>query len=327
MANTQSVHIDKLLQNISIGYSNEEYISDKLLLPVPVKKQSDIYPVFGKEMFRRFDDRRAPGTEANEITWEYSKDTYFCDGHGLRALVTDEELANEDDPFDLEADATETVTNNILLNKEYDAASKLLDASNYAEGFSISMGAEDAPSKWSDYLTDPADYASNPILDIQKAKEKMHKSGGVRPNTLVVSEGVLNVLKLHPSILKLFSGISPVSVASEEQIKLALNVDRIIVGKALKTEAVGFNPVGDLDYIWGNSAILCYVPPKPGRRVLSLGYTFLWDAYGNGSVQALKWYERGKGANVIEVRRYYDHKIVCNTAGFLFADAVAPISG
>lgn len=325
MPNAQSLHIDKLLTNISIGYSNEEYIADKIFLPVPVQKQSDIYPVYGKEMFRRFDDRRAPGTEANEITWSYSKDTYYCDGHALRALVTDEEVANEDDVFDIESDATENVTNNILLNKEYDAASKLLDARNYASDLSFSMGSTGNPPKWSDYLTDPDSYTSDPVLDIQKAKERMHKKGGIRPNTLILSEGVMNVLRTHPRILKLFAGIAAVSIATEDQVKMALGVDKVIVGRALKTEAEDFNPVGDLDYIWGNSAILCYIPPKPGKRVKALGYTFMWDAYGNGSIQTHKWYERGKGATIIEVRRYYDHKIVSNIAGFLFADAVTPL--
>jgi hypothetical protein len=326
MPNVQKLHLDKALTNISIGYSNEQFIADKIFLPVSVDKQSDRYYVFGKEMFRQHDDKRAPGTEASEINWTLSLDTYFCEGHALRTPIADEEQQNADDVFDLESDGTELVTEGILLNKEIAAAEMLLDSSNYDSELVFNMGAAGNPAKWSDYLTSPTNYTSDPVLDIAKAKEKMHKKSGIRPNTLVISEPIYNVLKLHPKILKLFSGIAPVSIANEEQIRLALGVDRIIVGSALKSGATNPAQEDNLDYIWGNSAVLCYVPAKPGKKVKAIGYTFMWNKDGNGAVQVRKWYEQGRRATIIEAERWYAHKIISNVAGFLFADAVAPLS-
>jgi len=320
MPNTQSVHIDKVLSNISIGYSNENYIADKIFLPVPVKKQSDKYYVFGMEMFRQHEDARAPGTEANEITWEKSLDQYFCDGHALKTPIAIEETQNCDDGFDLEEEGTVLVTEGILLNKEIDAASSLLNASNYSPDLVFSMGAVNNPLKWSAANSDP-------VMDILKAKELTHKKSGIRLNTLVVSEPVLNVLKVHPKILAIFSGISSVSIASMEQIKLALGVDNILVGSALKSGALNPGQADALGYIWGNSAVLCYIPSRPGPKIQAIGYSFMWDKEGNGPVQVRKWWNQDRKATMIEAERWYSQKIVSNVAGCLFADAIVPISG
>jgi hypothetical protein len=319
MPSVQKVHLDKALTNISLGYSNEMYIADQIFLPVPVGKQSDRYYVYGKEMFRQHDDNRAPGTEANEINWTLSLDTYFCEGHALRTPIADEEKQNADDEFNLETDGTELITEGILINKEVSAANMLLDATNYAANLKFSMGAAENPAKWSDYTN------SDPILDIQVAKERVHKLSGIRLNTLVISEPILNVLKRHPKILNLFSGITPVSIASLDQIKLALGVDRILVGSALKSSATNPAQTDTLSYIWGNSAVLAYVPARPGKKIQAIGYTFMWNKDGDGAVQVRKWYEQGRRATIIEAERWYSHKMISDVAGFLFADAVTPI--
>jgi hypothetical protein len=271
------------------------------------------------ENFRVTDDRRAPGTEANEINWTLSTDQFFCEDHAIRTFITDEELSNADEEFNLKADATELVTDEILLNKEVSAASTLLDADNYDSTLVYSMGAASNPAKWSDYEN------SNPILDIAKAKEKMHKKAGIRPNTLVISETVKNVLKFHPKILGLFTGITPVAIATMEHIKMALGVDNIIIGSAMKSGATNPGQTDELSYIWGNSAVLAYIPGKPGKKIQSLGYTFMWNKDGMGAVQVRQWYETGRRATIIEAERWYSHKMISKCAGFLFADAVTPI--
>lgn len=320
MPTTQRVHIDQMLTNISIGYKNEQFIADQIFLPIPVAKQSDKYYVFGKEAFRQHDDARASGAIANEINWTLSDSTYFCEGHALRSPITDEEVQNADDIFNLKADATELVTEGILLNKEIDAANILLDANNYDIDLVFNMGAGGgSPAKWSDYAN------SDPVLDIAKAKERMHKKSGIRPNVLVISEPILNVLKLHPKILALFKAITPVSIANIEQIALALGVDKILVGSALKSTARNVAQEDNLAYIWGNSAVLCYVPKAPGKKIQSIGYTFMWNKDGAGAVQVRQYYNDERRSTFVEAERWYAHKIISKTAGSLFADCVTPL--
>lgn len=323
MPSVQKVHIDKALSNISIGYQNEQYIADKIFKEVPVKKQSDRYYIYGMERFRQYDDLRAPGTEANEISWALSDDSYFCEGHALRHAIADEERQNADDIFDLEADGTELVTEGILLIKEVDAANKVLDTNSYHKDLQITLGATDAPAKWSDYEN------SDPILDIKRAKEAIHRKSGLRPNTLIISEPVLNVLELHPRLLDVIKYVQR-GIVTKDLIAVAFGVDQILVGSALKSNVTNQGQVEPgqiepLNYIWGNSAVLAYIPPRPAKKTPALGYSYMWNKDGDGPIQVRKWYEVGRRATLIEAERWYSQKIVSNVAGFLFADVVDPL--
>ena len=323
MPAVQKVHIDKALTNISIGYKNEQFIADEIFKPVSVNKQSDKYYVYGMERFRQYDDLRAPGTEANEISWTLSDDSYYAEGHALRHPIADEEKQNADAEFDLEADATELVTEGILLNKEVDAANKLLDSNNYHNDLFITLGASGSPAKWSDYKN------SDPILDIKKAKEAIHRKSGLRPNVLIISEPVKNVLELHPRLLEVIKYVQR-GIVTTDLMAAAFGVDRILVGSALKSNVTNAGQVEPgqiepLNYIWGNSAVLAYVPQRPGKKIPAIGYSFMWNKDGNGPVQVRKWYETGRRATIVEAERWYDQKIISNVAGFLFADVVDPL--
>lgn len=324
MPTVQKVHIDRLLTNISIGYSNEQYIADKIFKPVTVNKQSDKYYVHGMEKFRTHDDFRAPGTEANEINWTLSNDQFYTEGHALRHAIADEEKQNADEIFDLETEGTELVSEGILLNREIEAANQVLNPSNYHADLQINMGAVGQPAKWSDYTN------SNPVLDVHKAKEGMHKKSGIRPNTLIMSEQVMNVLKMHPRLLDIIKYVQK-GIVTEDLMKTAFGVDNIVVGSALKSSvmnpgqanAQGFD---SLDYIWGNAVVLAYIAPKPGRKTVSLGYEFQWNKDGAGAVQVRKWYEVGRRATVVEAERWYAIKMISNVAGFMFNNAVDPLT-
>jgi hypothetical protein len=275
------------------------------------------------EKFRSHADLRAPGTEANEITWDFSLDTYFTEGHALRSTVTDEENLNADEVFNLEAEATELTMEGILLNKEIDAAAKVLDPNAYDASLKLTMGAG-GTFKWSDYDN------SDPRMDIAKAKQAMHKKAGVRPNTLIISEATLNVLLMHPKLAQMVQYVQT-PVLAMEQLKVLLGVGNILVGSAMKSTVSNAgqanpNDIDPLNYVWGNSAVLAYIAPAPGRKTISLGYTYEWNKGGLGAVQTRKWYEQGRKATIVESEYWYAHKMVSPYAGFLFADAVDPLA-
>lgn len=319
----QKVHVDKMLSNISIGYSNERFIGDEIFKPISVNKQSDRYYIYGMERFRQNDDHRAPGTEANEINWTFSDAPYYCEGHALRHPIADEEIQNADDEFDLESEGTELVTDGILLNKEVDAANKVLNPDNYHDDLKLVLGTTDKPAKWSNYED------SNPILDIHRAKEAIHRKAGIRANTLIMSEQVYNVLSLHPKLLEVIKYVQR-GIVTSELMSAAFGIDKILVGSALKSDVK--NPgqaeagsVENLDYIWGNSVVLAYIPQRPARKTPALAYSFMWNKDGQGPVQVRKWYEVGRRATVVEAERWYDQRMISNVAGFMFSDAVDPL--
>lgn len=312
----QKVHVDKMLTNISVGYKNEDFIADEIFKVVSVQKQSDRYYVYGKEMFRVTDDRRAPGTSANEVDWSLSDDTYFCEGHAQRHFVPDEAIQNADEEFDLEAEATEFVTNKILLNKENFAAQKLLDSDNYDSDLVVATGGSGQPAKWSDYEN------SDPLALIEEMRVAVHQKSGLPVNTLILSQPVYSKLRIHPKLVSVFKNtdisIVPLNVMAE-----LFEVDRILIGKALKSTAITQDGNDPLGYIWGKSAILAYVPTRPARKTPALGYQFQWVRGGQGAVQVSKWYDQDRKATIIEAEQYYDLKVVSNVAGVLFPDVVA----
>jgi hypothetical protein len=311
MPSTQLVHIDKMLSNISIGYKNEEFIGDMIFKPVSVDKQSDRYFVYGKEAFRLHDDRRAPGAVSNEINYRLSNDQYFCEGHALRHYLPDEERQNADDNFQLEIDATELISQGILINKEVDAASKILDSANYDSALRIPTGGGGQPLKWSDPTSDP-------VGDIETAKVKIHKLSGLAPNTMIMSYPVFSKLRVHPKLLAYFK-VSEISIVSLGMMKEFFDVQTILVGKALK--AVDKNDT--LDYIWGKSVVLAYVPAAAAKKTPAIGYSFMWNKDGAGAVQVRQWYNQDSRSTVIEAERWYSHKMVSAIAGAIFPDVIA----
>lgn len=320
MPTAQKLHLDKPLTNISIGYKNEQYIAGDIFKEVPVGKQSDRYYVYGMERFRQHADLRAPGTEANEIHWDLSLDSYFAEGHALRHPIADEEKQNADDEFNLEAEGTELVSEGILLNKEVDAANKILDPANYHSSLVSDYGS--VLKKWSDPT-------STPIEDIAGAKQKMHKLGGIRPNTLILSETVFNILILHPKLIEIVKYVQR-GIINMDLLAAAFNVEKILVGSALKSSATNPGQVAagqrdSLSYIWGNSAVLAYVAPRPGKKTISLGYSFMWNKDGEGAVQVRKWYDTPRRATVVEAERWYSQMIISDVAGHLFQDVVTPL--
>ncbi len=321
MPTVQKVHIDRVLSNISVGYTNEQFIADQVFPELPVTKQSDKYYIYGMERFRVNNDLRAPGTEANEIDWTLSNDQYFCEGHALRHAIPIEEEQNADEEFNLQAEGTELITEGILLNKEVDAASRVMDSENYLSTHVVTLGSG-GTLKWSDPDSDP-------IVDIQKAKEIMHRTAGIRPNTMIMSERVMSVLKLHPRLVEIIKYVQR-GIVTEELLATAFGIKKFLVGAALKSTVT--NPgqaapgaIEPLDYIWGNNIVLAYIAPKPSKKQPSLGYSFMWNKDGNGSVQVRKWWEEGRKSTIIEAERWYSQRITSNVCGFMFADAVVPL--
>ena len=105
-------HIDQVLSNISVGWTNNGLVAERLFPVVKVRKQADKYYTFGREAWLpESGDYRAPGTEANEIPGvAVSLDTYYAQEHALQIAVTDEERENVDSAFSPDRDATELLS-------------------------------------------------------------------------------------------------------------------------------------------------------------------------------------------------------------------------
>ncbi|HBF33017.1 TPA: hypothetical protein DDW35_00500, partial [Candidatus Sumerlaeota bacterium] len=109
MPEVSQVHVNAALTNLSVAYRNPAFISDLIAPAVAVRKQQDRYFIYdaAREAFRSTNDLRAPGTQANEVDFALSTDSYYCEDHALVSVIPDEERENADPVIQPEIDRVE----------------------------------------------------------------------------------------------------------------------------------------------------------------------------------------------------------------------------
>ena len=302
------VHVDTVLTNISLGYEMPGLVGEQLFPVVPVKKQSDKYRVFGKEMWLpETSDWRAPGTEANEIPGlGFSDDTYYANEHSLQIAVTDEERENADSPLSPDRDGTELVTAKILLTRELAMVNFVSDVTKYASGLSITLSGT---QQFSDYVN------SDPVKVIKDAKLAIMAKSFLFPNVAVIPFNVMSVLEDHPDIIERIK-YSERAILTPEIVAAVLGLQKVIIpGSVVGVNPNGGQPSGvsglaiSTSFIWGKDIILAYVPDRPGMRVPAFAYEFAWS-YGGKAMVTDRWREDKRKSDLIRVSRRYDLKMV-----------------
>jgi len=309
MPDVSSVHVDQALTNVSVGYRPNSYISEEIFPPVTVQRQSDKYYKVDekREAMRLSDTSRAPGAEANEVDFDLSTDTYFCEDHALEGIIPDEERANADPAVQADINRAELITDKILLGKEVGLVT-LLEAGLATEGTNLTT--LDAGKEWSNYST------GDPVADVQGAIAKhIATSKGQVPNGMVLPYEVFLKMKDHPDIIdrvKYGGSTGNAGVVNAETLAQVFGIDRLWVPRSFKNTAKQ-GAAASMSAVWGeNDVVLCYIPAAPGLRTQALGYSFRWNV-GGGSVDGMlveRWREAKRHGDMISVRYYYDQKVV-----------------
>jgi hypothetical protein len=312
MPEASQVYVDVALTNVSVGYRNAAFIAEQVAPPVAVRKQSGKYFVYDseREAFRQTDDKRAPGSEANEVNFALSTDSYYAEDHALEAAVSDEERENADPAIQPDIDYTEFLMEKISLNQEIELADTILNNG------SLSSTTLSGTDQWSDSTSDP-------LGAVEAQKATIVESIQAVPNTLVLPYEVYSSVRQHPDVVdrvKYTQG----GVSNAEQLAELFDVDRVLVPRAVKNTA---NPgqTASVDYVWGKNAFLAYVPPRAGLKQTAFAYTFRW-ALAPGSIDGHlveTWRENRRKADMIRVQKYYDIKVIATGAIYIWKSAVA----
>lgn len=330
--NVKNTHYDQFLTNISVSYTDtSNYIGEQVIPVVEVQKQSDKYMVFDYQdhMIEDDDIRRAPGTVASEMRTGWSEDAFYAEGYAKRYALYDEEIANadEDTIFNLKEMAAKQVKAKLLLNKELQSAKLLTNQNNFHSDLRVSTGTTSSADiiKWSDYDN------SDPMKDIFKLREKVERLGGMDMNTLVLSKPVYNILKFHPKLKATLAGFTSPEMVSDEAIKQLLGVENLIVANARKATSsqrrVGQG--GMTNYIWGNNAVLMYLPTSPGRDTPAAAYTFQWtnpQANVVGNQKTREYYTEESKTLWIETEEWFAQKVVSQLGAIVLPDIVDPLT-
>lgn len=318
-----NVHIDAILTNISVAYlqNTNNFIADKVFPVVPVDKKSNIYFKYTKDdWFRDEAQRRADGTASAGSGYGLTTDNYLADVYAFHKDIGDQTRANADNPLNPDMEATQFVTQRLLLRREVQWASDYFTTGVW--GTSKSGTSATGQTNGSTQVTVWSDYTnSTPIPDIEYAKTTVLQNTGFEPNTLVLSYAVFQKLKAHPTLVDRYKYTQAGAIVTEDLLAALFGVDRVLVAKAVVNGA-NEGATGSYAFTTANSALLCYVAPNPGLMTPSAGYTFMWTGVSGGlgtTVGVSRFRMEELKADRVEGEIAFDNKVVAADLGFFWS--------
>ncbi len=312
------VHVNRPLTNISVAYlqSADSFIATKIFPEIPVMKKSDIYYHYPRDAWNRDDmEERRPGTESAGTTYEVSDSPYYTKVFALHKDVHDEARANQDQPINLDAEATRFLTQKSLLQKEIRFCDNYLKSSVWtfsADGASSDSSTLDFETDANNNLTYWSSDSSTPIEDVRLMKQAVQKRTSFRPNVLAISRPVYDVLIEHDDIIgRLNRGqTTGPAQANRDDLMRLFEVEDLQIFDAIYNSAKD-GATESNDFIAGKKGILLYRPPSPGLYTPSAGYTFSWRGFigaGARGVRIKRFRMEHLESDRVEIGAAYDYK-------------------
>lgn len=308
----QKAIVDKLLTNVSSAYIPEGFISEAIFPTVESVQKTGKLAKYGTDHLRLEQTIIGGGGEYSRIkTQVRSQDSYSIEGHGLEGLVTEDDYANVEAPYDAEADETLGITTTLMVGKEKGIADVLADTGVISQNTTLS-----GTDQWSDSAN------SDPLDDIKTARAAVKSGCGVEPDCVVMSWEVAEVLRYHPMIMDYlgFKYNRPGGLTNQE-LASVLKVKRVLIGSA-SYESAKKGQASSLSAIWGKHMLFGKLPEKAMKYQTSLGYCFKMK--GRKPRRVFKWaVNNPPNSKAILVDDHYDFVITNANAGYLIKNAIA----
>lgn len=312
------LHVNQLLTNVSIGYSNSMYIAGEMFPDVSVLKQTGIIPQYPQSAwFRDTAELRAPGTRSRRGGFTVDNTmTYHCNRYSYGFEIPDEYRDNTDAPYDMDRDGARFATDKVMLRREMDFASNIFTTSVWSTQKSGAASGGDFVY-WSDYGS------STPLRDITEYLDDVEALTAVMPNSSVMGKQVWSQLKWHPDVIDTIKHTQRAQMTTEIFGAL-IEIPRFRVGRGIYTATVEGTAEASVTYsrIWGKSALFLYVPDSPALFTPSAGYTVVWNRVPNAGRYIKQMREEPEEIDVIEANSYFTHKVTSAKSGAFLATAV-----
>ena len=311
------VRINVPLTNIAVAFLQNpaNFVAAAMFPEVPVNGKSGSYQTWPKAAFRRSDaKKRAIGAAAVRSGWNGTPATYEVERDALGTAIPDGVRDNWNVAGDPDMMATEYLAGQMLLAQEVDFASKYFVSSVWDNNGAQGAGAWELA-------------ASTPIEDMRTAQRTLLSTTGFEGNTLLLGYKCFHNLIDHPDIIdRIKGGAGPGNPALFNEVGLAqvLGVSRVVVAKAsYQTEGEGQTAANTM-VLGTRKALLVYAAPAPAINAPSAGYTLTWGGSGNGAgVQVTRYRDDQMESDVIEMGKWYQHKVAAASLGVYWDTAVA----
>lgn len=304
-----------ILTSLMLGLGQGTMIAEKLFPRLPQALSSVQLAQLGDERLRRYNTRRAPGTATKRVNIKYEGKTYTIDQHSVEVPLPRELLREADESrklnvgayLDISRIAMVTANDILGLGYELDVAELATTAGTYAAGHVLALAGG---TKWSAST-------GTPVTDIRAASDVIRKKIGKRPNKLTLSADAFSAICTNAEV-KGYLPNTNLGPATVDQLKTILNVAEIEVG-----DAVWIDDSNVGQDVWGNNAILAYVPKIGGSGAdISLaepGFGFTNVIEGHPFAET-PYYENGTKSWVYGATFERRPNVAYNTAAFLFTN-------
>ena len=303
-------YVDPILTDVSIRYTNPSFIATQVFPELPVAKDVDKVFKFDKTNLRKPASTAREGfARANRIDYGLTQiSTPALVEASLEIGITNAVMDNYDAPLVPMVAATNTVTEQLAIEKEYNLAAFLNNSANLTQGTTLS-----STTQWSNYS------GSNPFGDIQTGKTTVKQNSGRNPNMICFGRQVWDQLINHPNVT---DRIKYTARADQATIANALAdlfaVDKVFVGEAIYNSAAP-GQTDSVGFIWGKFAVIAYVADLPALETVSLGY----HLFRPSERYVDTWYEQPIKTTIVRANDYYTRFLMALEAGYLIQSAVA----
>ncbi len=313
---TATARLDLLGPILEEGFDTKAYVAHRVLPPLVVEKQAGAIPKFLFTDAQLLSILHAPKTGYARIQSTLDQKTFTCLESGVEEplSVEDYNIMGRDMA---ERQVTRKLIDIVLRARDAALAATLLSSAAETT-FTGQVTTASGSLAW--------DNAGGlPLTDIEAAREALESRVGDGETCLLIGRGALTKLRTNAQLRTAYRNIAGIndknavkSNLSEDQVKTALGIDELIVGKGVYN-SVGEGGTPSLGFIWPSTYALLFKKSPPGLQTAvdaGLGRTFVWDQaqvvgdWSTGSVDALlslileQYREENLNADMLRAREY-----------------------
>lgn len=314
MSNPRPFPLDTRLTGISLAYTNKTLIADSVLPRVPVGGQTFKWLNFNKaDRFTIPNTRIGRKGMPNEVEFSATETPGNVFDYGLDDVVPNDDIAAAPQGYDPLGNATEGLTDLLLLDREVRVASLVFNPATYPVGNKVQ---NTTGAYWDQD-------ASNPVAQITDALNGML----MRPNVAVFSRKVYDALRRHPKVIAavfpLGGNAAGGGMANRQQLAELFELEEVLVGEGFVNTAKP-GQAATIVRVWGNHAAFLHRNRLANTRSpqMTFGYTAQWQSRVAGRIEEPKVGLRG--AVRVRVGESVNEIVCAADVGYLIQDAITP---
>jgi hypothetical protein len=299
--------VDPVLSTVARGFRPQELVGSFLFPRVPVPISGGTILEFGREEFRQYNLRRAPGGATKRLPMGYGSRPYALVQDAVDVPVPREYARDAQASLGLNLGtiATQKGMRTLMLALEVERANLARNTASYAASNRVALGSG---ARFSDAGVDP-------MTAIEAGKEAVRAAIGVYPNTICMGARVMSALRRNAAMLDRIK-YTQRGVMTEEILAEVFEVERVVVGKGITVDQADV-----ATDVWGTDVIMAYTAiGAVDNAQPSFAYTY--EMEGHPLVEQ-PYYDTPHKSWFYPVAYERAPVVAGNTAGYLIQTAAA----